>query len=150
MEALIILPAHLAHSKALRVQTKKPKSGIASFFQNLFSKLRYINTFGDFIMKWLRDRLYSPLLKFGLKYKILTFSFFIVFMILTLASFQGGIIRGAFFPQIASDQVRITLRMPNGTNEKVTDSVISFIENNAIDVTDMVSDEFLGENPDKH
>jgi multidrug efflux pump subunit AcrB len=149
VEALIILPAHLAHSKALRVQTKKPKSGIASFFQNLFSKLRYINTFGDFIMKWLRDRLYSPLLKFGLKYKILTFSFFIVFMILTLASFQGGIIRGAFFPQIASDQVRITLRMPNGTNEKVTDSVISFIENNAIDVTDMVSDEFLGENPDK-
>ena len=149
VEALIILPAHLAHSKALRVQTKKPKSGIASFFQNLFSKLRYINTFGDFIMKWLRDRLYSPLLKFGLKYKILTFSFFIVFMILTLASFQGGIIRGAFFPQIASDQVRITLRMPNGTNEKVTDSVISFIEDNAIDVTNLVSDEFLGENPEK-
>ena len=100
-------------------------------------------------MRWLRDRLYSPLLKFGLQYKILTFSFFIVFMILTLASFQGGIIRGAFFPQIASDQVRITLRMPNGTNEKVTDSVISFIEDNAIDVTNLVSDEFLGENPEK-
>ncbi|MDB2612558.1 efflux RND transporter permease subunit [Flavobacteriaceae bacterium] len=149
VEALIILPAHLAHSKALRVQSNKPKLGVASLFQKLFSKLRYINTFGDFIMRWLRDRLYSPLLKFGLQYKILTFSFFIVFMILTLASFQGGIIRGAFFPQIASDQVRITLRMPNGTNEKVTDSVISFIEDNAIDVTNLVSDEFLGENPEK-
>ena len=149
VEALIILPAHLAHSKALRVQSNKPKLGLASLFQKLFSKLRYINTFGDFIMRWLRDRLYSPLLKFGLQYKILTFSFFIVFMILTLASFQGGIIRGAFFPQIASDQVRITLRMPNGTNEKVTDSVISFIEDNAIDVTNLVSDEFLGVNPEK-
>ncbi|MDC0957721.1 efflux RND transporter permease subunit [Flavobacteriaceae bacterium] len=149
VEALIILPAHLAHSKALRVQSNKPKLGVASLFQKLFLKLRYINTFGDFIMRWLRDRLYSPLLKFGLQYKILTFSFFIVFMILTLASFQGGIIRGAFFPQIASDQVRITLRMPNGTNEKVTDSVISFIEDNAIDVTNLVSDEFLGENPEK-
>ncbi|MBA10811.1 MAG: RND transporter [Flavobacteriaceae bacterium] len=149
VEALIILPAHLAHSKALRVQSNKPKLGVASLFQKLFSKLRYINTFGDFIMRWLRDRLYSPLLKFGLQYKILTFSFFIVFMILTLASFQGGIIRGAFFPQIASDQVRITLRMPNGTNEKVTDSVISFIEDNAIDVTNLVSDEFLGVNPEK-
>ena len=149
VEALIILPAHLAHSKALRVQSNKPKLGVASLFQKLFSKLRYINTFGDFIMRWLRDRLYSPLLKFGLQYKILTFSFFIVFMILTLASFQGGIIRGAFFPQIASDQVRITVRMPNGTNEKVTDSVISFIEDNAIDVTNLVSDEFLGENPEK-
>jgi len=149
VEALIILPAHLAHSKALRVQSNKPKLGLASLFQKLFSKLRYINTFGDFIMRWLRDRLYSPLLKFGLQYKILTFSFFIVFMILTLASFQGGIIRGAFFPQIASDQVKITLRMPNGTNEKVTDSVISFIEDNAIDVTNLVSDEFLGVNPEK-
>lgn len=149
VEALIILPAHLAHSKALRAQNDKPKLGFAALFQKLFSKLRYINTFGDFIMKWLRDNLYSPMLKFGLKYKILAFSFFIVFMILTYASFQGGIIRGAFFPQIASDQVRITLRMPNGTNEKVTDSIISFIENNASNVTDIISEEFLGENPKK-
>ena len=53
---------------------------------------------------------------------------------LTNASFQGGIIRGAFFPRIASDRVTITLNMPNGTNEKVTDSIISFIENKSIEV----------------
>ena len=150
VEALIILPAHLAHSKALRKQNNTPKEGIAGLFQKIFSKLRYINKFGDRIMNWLRDKLYSPALRFALKYKFLTFSFFIVLMILTKASFDGGIIRGAFFPQIASDTVRITLNMPNGTNEKVTDSIISFIEAKANQVTDDISKEYLGDNEEKH
>ena len=150
VEALIILPAHLAHSKALRAQNDEPKTGVAGVFQKVFSKLRYINQFGDFIMKWLRDKVYSPILKFGLSYKILTFSVFIVFIILTQASFQGGIIRGAFFPQIASDRVAISLNMPNGTNEKVTDSLISFIEAKAIEVTNEINDEYLGEDLKKH
>jgi multidrug efflux pump subunit AcrB len=149
VEALIILPAHLAHSKALRKQDKRQKFGIAGVLQNLFSKLRYINTFGERIMVWLRDRMYSPTLRFALKNKFFTFAIFIVFIFLTVGSFGGGIIRGAFFPQIASDRVTITLNMPNGTNEKVTDSIISFIEQKAIQVTDEMTNEYLGENPEK-
>jgi len=149
VEALIILPAHLAHSKALRVQNKEPKSGLVGVFQKLFSKLRYINTFGDNIMTWLRDKMYSPALKFALNHKFLTFSFFIVFFILTNASVQGGIIRGAFFPQLASDTVQITLNMPNGTNEKITDSIISFIEAKSIQATNEIHDEYLGSDAEK-
>ncbi|RMB62918.1 efflux RND transporter permease subunit [Dokdonia sinensis] len=139
VEALIILPAHLAHSKALRKQSNAPKKGMA----HVFSKLRYINVFGDRIMSWLRDNLYSPILRFALDYKFLMFSFFVVFIILTMGSFQAGIIRGAFFPQIASDRVQVTLSMPNGTNEKVTDSIISFIEEKAIEVNKELTDEYL-------
>ena len=150
VEALIILPAHLAHSKALRAQNPKQRTGIAGFFQNAFSKLRYINTFGDSIMRWLRDNLYSPTLRFALKHQFLTISFFVVFAILTKASVQGGIVRVAFFPQIASDRVAINLNMPNGTNEKVTDSIISFIEEKAIEVTKEINNEYLGENSEKY
>jgi len=150
VEALIILPAHLAHSKALRKQNNTPKQGVAGVFQKVFSKLRYINTLGDNIMTWLRDKLYSPVLRFALQHKFLTFSFFIVFLILTNASFLGGIIRGAFFPRVASDTVNITLNMPNGTNEKVTDSIISFIEATAIEVTNEIHNEYIGENAEKH
>ncbi len=150
VEALIILPAHLAHSKALRTQNSTPKTGVLGVFQKGFSKLRNINKFGDLIMNGLRDKVYSPLLRFALRYKFLMFSFFMVFIILTLGSFNGGIIRGAFFPQIASDAVNITLNMPNGTNEKVTDSIISLIESKAIEVTNDISDEFLIENDNKH
>ena len=149
VEALIILPAHLAHSKALRKQNNTPKSGLAGAFQKIFSKLRYINKLGDAIMRWLRDTLYSPSLHFALQHKFFTFSIFVVFLILTYGSFGGGIIRGAFFPQIASDQVRISLNMPNGTNEKVTDSIISLIEQRAIEVTDQISEEYFGSDGEK-
>ena len=150
VEALIILPAHLAHSKALRKQNNTPKAGLAGAFQKIFSKLRYINRLGDAIMRWLRDTLYSPSLRFALQHKFFTFSIFVVFLILTYGSFRGGIIRGAFFPQIASDQVRISLNMPNGTNEKVTDSIISLIEQRAIKATDQISEEYFGNDGEKH
>ncbi|WP_299129844.1 efflux RND transporter permease subunit [uncultured Winogradskyella sp.] len=150
VEALIILPAHLAHSKALRAESPVQKTGFFGVIQKVFSKLRYINTFGDFIMRWLRDKVYSPILRFALNYKFLTISFFIVFFMLTNASFQGGIIRGAFFPRIASDRIDVSLNMPNGTNEKVTDSIISFIEAKAIEVTNEINKEYLGDENEKH
>jgi len=140
IEALIILPAHLAHSKALRRDGKKPTTTIGK----VFGKLRDINVFGDRIMRWLRDTLYSPLLRFSLANKFFTFSLFVVVLILTYGSFRGGIIRGAFFPRIASDRVAVTLNMPNGTNEAVTDSIISFIEEKAFEVNEELTFEFLG------
>ncbi len=139
IEALIILPAHLAHSKALQPVNNKPKKGIAK----VFSKLRGINRSGDRFMAWLRDKMYSPTLRFALKYKLLTFSIFVFALLLTFGSVGGGIIRTAFFPQIASDRVQVTLQMPNGTNEKVTDSIISVIEEKAEIVNQELTEQYL-------
>ncbi len=139
VEALIILPAHLAHSKALQPVNPTPKSAIA----RLFSKLRYINKFGDKIMSWSRDKMYSPALRFSLENKFLTFAIFLTVLILTFGSIGGGIIRTTFFPQVASDRVQVTLNMPNGTNEVVTDSIISFIEEQARLVNDELTDKYL-------
>ena len=41
---------------------------------------------------------------------------------------QGGIIRGTFFPAIASDVIRINLTMPQGVNPADTDSIITMAE----------------------
>lgn len=139
VEALIILPAHLAHSKALRTMDKEPKSKMAQ----IFGKLRVINKMGDRMMMWLRDKIYSPALRFTLKHKLLTFSFFIVALILSMASISGGIIRTAFFPRIASDRVQVTLSMPNGTNEKVTDSIIRMITDKAEIVNQEFTEEYM-------
>lgn len=139
IEALIILPAHLAHSKALKPQDSKPKTSIGQ----LFAKLRYINTFGDAIMRWLRDKIYSPSLRFALQNKLFTFSLFVVLLILTVGSVGGGIVRTSFFPQIASDRVAITLDMPNGTNEKVTDSIISLIAEKANEANEELTKQYL-------
>ncbi|MCL6267730.1 efflux RND transporter permease subunit [Flagellimonas myxillae] len=139
VEALIILPAHLAHSKALRPKSQDPTSSIGQ----IFAKLRVINKLGDQSMSWMRDKWYSPALRFALKYKVLTFSFFFMALTLTFGSIGGGIIRTAFFPRIASDRIAVELQMPNGTNEKVTDSIISMIQENAEIVNQELTEEYL-------
>ncbi|MGB5437394.1 MAG: efflux RND transporter permease subunit [Maribacter sp.] len=139
IEALIILPAHLAHSKALQPVDNKEKKGIAK----AFARLRVINKAGDRFMKWMRDRLYSPTLRFVMQYKMLSFGIFMMLFILTLGSIQGGIIRTSFFPRIASDRVQVELLMPNGTNEKVTDSIISLIEEKAEIVNQELTGKYL-------
>ncbi|MDX1469851.1 MAG: efflux RND transporter permease subunit [Flavobacteriaceae bacterium] len=127
IEALIILPAHIAHSKALVKQSPeqmKSKTGIAK----VFMKLRMINEYGDRIMTYLRDNLYSPILRFSLRQRFITFAILLALMILTVSAFMGGIIKSAFFPRIDSDTVSIDLLMPEGTNPKLTDSIISMVE----------------------
>ncbi|ALJ04911.1 RND transporter [Pseudalgibacter alginicilyticus] len=140
IEALIILPAHLAHSKALRkpVEEENP-----SKMKQFFSKMRYINKLGDGIMMFCRDRIYSPTLDFVLKFKLLSLGIFIALLILTFGAVGGGIIGVTIFPSIASDRVRVELDMPNGTNVKITDSIISMIEQKSYEVNEELTDTYL-------
>ncbi len=118
VEALIILPSHVAHSKAL---TKGQKTYI-------------FNHYADRFITRIRDTVYGPYLKFFLKNKVLGFAIPLAMLIATIGSMNGGIIRVTFFPSIASDRVSITLKMPQGTNEVLTDSLITVIEEAAWEV----------------
>ena len=139
IEALVILPAHLAHSKALVKIEKEPKTLISKAFK----KLRDFNKIGDKLMKFMRDRFYLPFLKFSLNNRFLVISMFIAFFSLTIGSFGGGIIRTSFFPSIASDRISINLVMPNGTNERITDSIITMIEQTSKIVNKEFSEKYL-------
>lgn len=112
VEALIILPAHVAHSKALHRD----------------QKLYAFNVYAEKLMDFMRDRMYAPTLHFFLKNKVFGLMIPISFLILTVGAFKGSVIKGTFFPSIASDRVSISLAMPQGTHEKITDSIISTIE----------------------
>ena len=140
IEALIILPAHLAHSKALH---KTEIVAHPSKIKQFFGKMREINKQGDRFMRYLRDRVYSPTLHFILKFKILSLGIFIALLILTFGSIGGGIIGVTLFPTIASDTVSIELNMPNGTNVKVTDSIISMIEEKSFIVNEEFTEKYL-------
>jgi multidrug efflux pump subunit AcrB len=120
IEALIILPAHIAHSKAL---TKNQKS-------------YWFNKRADNFINWLKEKIYGPGITFFLQNKFLGFAIPVTLLIITIGAMSGGIIRFSFFPSITSDQVNITLRMPQGTNERITDSLINHIENVAWDVNE--------------
>ncbi|MCP4125034.1 MAG: efflux RND transporter permease subunit [Bacteroidetes bacterium] len=111
-EAFIILPSHMAHSNAL----KKDR------------KVFLVNRIGDRIMNFLRDRVYAPAITFILDNRSLGMALFVASFLLTIGALKGGVIQSSFFPRISSDRTDITLRMPQGTNENITDSIISYIE----------------------
>ncbi len=126
IEALIILPAHIAHSKAL--QRRNEAFGEVKKLSKLDAVFTKINLKADTLLAKVRDDYYLPFLKFCLKYKLLAFSFPIAILIFSFSAIGGGIVRTSFFPSIASDRIQITLNMPQGTNEQITDSIISSIE----------------------
>ena len=112
IEALLILPAHLAHSKDITNRSKPNK----------------LNALGEKIMNYLRDRIYAPLFRKSLKHKLFSFAIILTLFILTLGAVGGGIIKLTFFPNNASDQIRISLSTPEGTSEQITDSIATYIE----------------------
>ena len=120
IEAIIILPSHLAHSKALKGEKAS----------------NVVSRFMDKMMYWMRDKTYAPFLKFSLNNKAFTFSLFAVMLLLTIAAFNGGIIKGTFFPFIERDNIRIVLKMPAGTNESITDLWIDKIQEAAWEVNE--------------
>jgi multidrug efflux pump subunit AcrB len=127
-EALIILPAHIAHSKALQKNDKK-KDKFSVFLQR-------INKKAEKLLFYVRDHWYVPYLKFFLKHKILGLAIPIALLILSIGGLGSGIVRTSFFPSIASDVVSINLKMLQGTNEMITDSIISKIETVAWEVNE--------------
>ncbi|MBZ9730856.1 efflux RND transporter permease subunit [Salegentibacter sp. JZCK2] len=130
VEALIILPAHIAHSKALQARNPeedKKKKGLAK----LFVKMRVVNRIGDRVMTFLRDKFYSPTLKFVLRQQMLALGILVAVLILTIGAIGGNWIRVTLFPSIASDRVSIDLLMAEGVNPERTDSIISMVEDAA-------------------
>lgn len=113
VEALLILPSHLAHSKDMKD----------------INKVSWFNKYGEQLMIYLRDKIYSPLYRISLQNQFLTFSVLFFLFLLTLGALSGGIIKLTFFPTTASDQIVATINTPKGTSEKITDSIASYVEN---------------------
>ncbi|KXX68410.1 efflux RND transporter permease subunit [Flammeovirga sp. SJP92] len=119
IEGLIILPAHLAFSKAFKANGKAEA--------NIVTK-----TVDKYLFKF-RDNVYLPILEFTLKNKAITFSITIALFIFSVGMMAKKVVPATFFPSIEGDDVTITLVMPNGTQQEVTEQGVLQIEN-AIDI----------------
>lgn len=115
VEGALILPGHVAHSKAMELGAKK----------NIV--LRALDGFLFFI----RDKMYAPLLK------LITLNFFTALCVplvlaaglyLTQGAFSSGKVQGTFFPQIPLDAVNATLKMPAGTPTAITERELNKVE----------------------
>lgn len=129
IEGAFILPAHVAHSPALR-PNRHP---------NLVQR-SLENT-----MNWLRDKTYAPTLRFALKYNFPTLALMIGLLIITFGAIGGGIIKSTFFPIIERDNVEISLQMPAGTREHITEGWLDHIEAAAWRANESLSQKYFND-----
>src|SRR5690606_2497008 len=108
LEGALILPGHLAHSKAMS-HTEKP----------IWIERKSTN-----LMVWMRDKLYAPVLRFFLDARILGIAVTVGMFILTVGALGGGIIKTTFFPNVERNEIKISLELPAGSREETTDSLL--------------------------
>jgi len=106
VESLIVLPAHLAHSKG----TDRGVFGFINKHQQRFSRL----------IEWLIDRTYVPAVRWAVTNRYLTASVCLAMLIATLGLVAGGRVGFTFMPKIESDEVKAQLTMPFGTSIEET------------------------------
>lgn len=112
IESLLILPAHLAHLKPAN-----PKSRVMKFQKALSDS---ITTFAE--------RVYRPVITAALRRRYFTASLFLAAMVLCVGLVQTGHVKSVFFPQGESDQIDISVQLPEGTPYTRTLEVLAQIQ----------------------
>lgn len=127
LESSFLLPAHIAHIKKLASPHDK----------------NWLRRNFDRVMFFMRDRLYAPTLRFSLKNSLLMASFLIALFFITLGAIRGGIIKTTFFPVIERDDFSITLLMPAGTPDHITQTWLDHLEKSVWEANSQISPRFF-------
>ncbi|MFW5966740.1 MAG: efflux RND transporter permease subunit, partial [Persicimonas sp.] len=111
IEALVILPAHLAHSR------RGSSEGILGKINGL--QQRFSGAVESFI-----ERVYKPVARQLMRIRYVTIAASVGLLVVTLAYVQSGRISFDFMPEIEGDEVIATLEMPAGTSVDETRRVV--------------------------
>jgi len=118
VEALMILPAHLAGSRqrtfGIKTGPKKEKPVARG-------------------LKWFIKGPYARLLAFCVRWRYATAAFGIAILMLSFGIWKSGWIKFTFMPQVESDLLTCTLTMPAGTPVKRTVDVVTSLERSSKD-----------------
>ena len=107
LEALLILPVHLARTKVRPEYAKKKVDRLVS---------RFI------------DGPYARFIGFSLRWRYVTFAVFITVVFITIGAWKGGVLKFTFFPEVEGDVMTCNLTMPAGTSAEHTAEVANRIE----------------------
>lgn len=129
IEGALILPTHVAHSNALNPE----------------KKTRWLVQKFDGFMRWLRDKLYAPALRFSMDNKFFVFATILSILIITFGAIEGGIIKRTLFPNVEINFVAVDLQMPAGTSVEITERWLDHIEKAAWEVSEELTKEVMAD-----
>ncbi|NQU66539.1 MAG: efflux RND transporter permease subunit, partial [Candidatus Marinimicrobia bacterium] len=115
VEAIIILPAHIKHSKALDDARHKRKHN-NPYIEMLRGGLnKFLITFFD--------KVYSRFLRFCLKNRWSVMATMLAVLLIISGMFGGAHVRAQFFPEMEFPFARISIEMPAGASAEVASDV---------------------------
>ncbi len=114
VEGLLILPAHLSG-------LKNPERG------SITDLVLRVQGRVSALLAWFIDRIYAPVLGFALRYRYFTLGLAIATLIISVGFVAGGRIQRSFMPDIESDIIDVSIRMPFGTPVERTDAVVQHV-----------------------
>ncbi len=125
IEAFLILPSHLAHSKGLNHDQKV--NPIRKKIESIINKFTH--------------NFYGPILKTALAHKWIVAIVPIAFIMLTVGLLKGGLVGVTFFPNVDGDSIPINISLVAGTQESKTDSILYEIEKICWQINDEIKEE---------
>jgi multidrug efflux pump subunit AcrB len=112
LETKLILPAHLRHLRIAGQSTRPPGSLLGRISSVQQACARGLQRFAD--------TTYRSLLELAVEMRYTTLAVFLGGLMICLALIPSGIVRFVFFPNVPSDQIDISLKMPQGTSWRKT------------------------------
>jgi len=131
IEGALILPAYIAHSKALSIGELNP---ITKAF--------------DSMMNFMKTKLYGPVLKLSMNFPFPTLAICVAGLLGVFGAFSGGIIKSTFFPIVQRDSFTVTLEMPAGTNEARVYEILDSIERASWDINEEFKEKYFNNEKD--
>lgn len=107
LEAFFILPAHMSSSKKWSIGP--------------LAKIRDITSAG---LEWIIDKIVLPVAHICISARYLTLFIAVTLVFIPIYALSSGMIGFIFFPNIESDEITVTLEMPEGTSFETTEKYV--------------------------
>lgn len=125
LESTFVLPCHLAHSH----------TGFFRFLSVVSYPLRPFGVALHWLSGWTTagmqtfcDRVYTPVLGFGIRNPLIPVSVSIMMMLVTIGMIRGGVVPTVLFPKTDNNILHATISFPDGTSAAVTDAATRRME----------------------
>jgi multidrug efflux pump subunit AcrB len=129
IESFFILPAHLAHLKSKPPRWLRPLEVVHEYF-------------GMLLQRFIRGA-YLPALKLALRWRYASVATAFASLLIAIGLIAGQIVPFSFFPELESDQVTASARLPYGAPERSALQAQALLEKSAERTMQEMGDSFF-------
>ena len=144
IEALTVLPSHLAHHDGAGMKFWKWLLGP---FRLVASLIAFLNKLFGKGMEALIDRVYLPFLRVSMRFPGMVVATSLALLLVTWGVVRSGVVPYIILPQIDSNFCTVVVAYPDGTPERIADEATQRLEEAIFEINQAAIEEGRTDNP---